>query len=119
MNISNLGSDKLKGTNLVHSPDEYITHGMMVLLATAKRSHEDNLSSEIFEGESIIERIGELRRMFPEDLAVGIIAHRSVELKPALRESLAVQDAETYSSEKDFRISSRLVLGTEAKYQAW
>jgi len=52
--------------------------------------------SESFEGVNIVERIGKLRRIVPEDLAVEMLAYTPVELKHALRRSVTVQDAATY-----------------------
>ena len=52
--------------------------------------------SGTFEGEDIVERIGKLRRILPEDLAVEILAYTPVELKLALEKSVAVQDAASY-----------------------
>jgi predicted nucleotidyltransferase len=52
--------------------------------------------SKSFEGENIVERIGRLRRIVPEDLPVEILAYTPAELKLALQRSVTVQDAATY-----------------------
>jgi len=52
--------------------------------------------SKSFEDENIVERIGRLRRILPEDLAFEILAYTPVELELALKNSVTVQDAATY-----------------------
>jgi len=52
--------------------------------------------SEGFCGKSLPERIGEVRKLAPEDTAFEILAYTPQELRKAMEKSMIIQDAKTY-----------------------
>lgn len=52
--------------------------------------------SKGFEGKSLPQRIGEVRKLAPEDIPFEILAYTPEELAEATEKSVAVQDAKTY-----------------------
>ena len=49
-----------------------------------------------FVGKSVPKRVGEVRKLAPEDTAFEILAYTPQELKKAIEKSVAIQDAATY-----------------------
>jgi len=52
--------------------------------------------SKRFEGKSLPQRVGELRKLAPEDMPFEILAYTPEELGEAMKRSVVVQDAKSY-----------------------